>query len=115
MTYRYRPSKSKAKAFAIKMKEIEDFCIDNGIQSSRTNDSYYFNINGVNYRVSNHTIECSNKHAFNDLGVQTRELYHDYDLERDVIQITASKTRIIQIYNDLKAGHKLNKRGYVID
>lgn len=38
-----------------------------------------------------------------------REVYHD--LNEEVVDIKAGKLRIIEIYNDLKAGYKLNKRG----
>jgi len=40
-----------------------------------------------------------------------RELYHDPELEEDVIDILAGKTRIIDIYNDLVAGYDLDYRG----
>lgn len=92
------------------MKKIEEFCSENNITASRTNDSYYFTINGQEYRVSNHSIEASNKKAFTDLG-QTRELYHPNGREEDVIYIHAGKTRIIDIYTDLANGYVLDGKG----
>ncbi len=95
------------------MEQIDDFCRDNGISHSASSDSYYFTINGINYRVSNHTIAASNRGAFDPLtGEQRRMLYHSGD--KDTVCITAGKTRIIQIYTDLKAGRQLDKRGNVI-
>lgn len=107
--FKWKPSKTQRTEFALKMREIEDFCKKNDIYKSISGDSYYFYINGVKYRVSNHTIEASNRKAFNDFGEQIRELYHDeYD---DCVCYTAGKTRIIDIYNDLKNGYSLDKRG----
>ena len=61
---KWHPSKSAKAEFKNKMTEIEDFCNKNGIDRSVRNDSYYFMLNGKNYRVSNHTIEASNaKHT----------------------------------------------------
>lgn len=40
MSYRWKPSKSAAREFAAKMDEIEQFCEDNGIDSSLMQDSY---------------------------------------------------------------------------
>ena len=68
-------------------------------------------LNGINYRVSNHTVETSNSKAYDDFGNKTRELYHPQGREDNTVYITAGKTRIIDIYNDLKAGYKLDKRG----
>ena len=113
---KWRPSKTQKKEFAIKMTEIRNFCYENGISTSCSNDSYYFTIDDVRYRVSNHSIEASNRAAFDELtGEQVRPLYHSENREKDVFYIHASKTRIIEIYNDLKAGKKLDHRGYVID
>lgn len=113
---KWRPSKTQKKEFAIKMREIEEFCLENGISTSCSYDSYYFEINDVRYRVSNHTIEASNRAAFDKLtGEQLRPLYHFESREEDVFYIHAGKTRIIEIYNNLKAGKKLDHRGYVID
>lgn len=108
---KFKPSKAQAKEFAMKMQEINEFCIENGISQSLRGDSYYFNLNGVNYRVSNHTIEASNKKAFNQYGEQIRDVYHPNGRDADTVYITASKTRIIEIYNDIKNGYSLDKRG----
>ena len=112
MAYRkWKPSKSQARAFAQEMEEIAEFCVENGISQSRSGDSYYFTIDGKRYRVSNHTISASNRGAFDELtGEKRRELYHDGISEE--IEITAGKTRIREIYNDLKAGYELDKRGF---
>ena len=108
---RYKPSKTKAREFAAKMSEIDEFCSKNGIHQSRTSDSYYFRLNGKQYRVSNHTVAASNKRAYNTLGVKVRDFYHDPNGEDpNVTYITASKTRIIEIYEDLKAGYELDRR-----
>lgn len=109
--YHWRPSKAAKKAFAKKMDEVDVFCKENGIRASFSDDSYYFIINEQEYRVSNHSVEASNKKAFDESGNQTRRLYHPEGREHSVIYIHASKTRIIQIYNDLKAGKTLNGRG----
>lgn len=108
---RFKPSKKQAAEFAAKMKEIEIFCNANGISQSLRGDSYYFTLNGICYRVSNHTIEASNVKAFNEFGEQIRDIYHPNGRDTDTVYITASKTRIIEIYNDLKNGFELDKRG----
>lgn len=110
---KYKPSKKKIASFLSTLKEIELFCSENGIVASASFDSYYFTINGVNYRVSNHTIKQSNRKAFNEYGVQVRELYHSEDELKNTVCITASKTRIIEIYSKLKEGKILNARGYL--
>ena len=110
MSYKWKPSKAVARDFAAKMREIDAFCAENSICQSKSGDSYYFCLNGVNYRVSNHTVSASNNGAYNADGVQVRELYHP-DGEAGMICITAGKTRIMDIYNDLEAGYKLDRRG----
>ncbi len=96
---KWKPSKTKAREFAQTMNEIDEFCIANGITQSRTSDSYYFFINGQEYRVSNHSVESSKKE------------YHPNGREKEVIYIHASKTRIMDIYKDLSNGYKLNGKG----
>ena len=105
-SYKWKPSKQARREFAKKMQEIDDFCAKNNITQSRTSDSYYFDIDGQNYRVSNHSVEASNLHSGGK--------YHSQGREDDTIYIHASKTRLIDIYNDLKAGKKLDGRGNVI-
>ena len=109
---KFKPTKAQAKEFAAKMNEIDAFCEEHSIRASLSNDSYYFNLNGIHYRVSNHTIEASNSHAYNALGEQVRDLYHPEGREENTVYITAGKTRIIEIYNDLEAGYDLDKRGF---
>ena len=111
MYKKYKPSKKKKEEFKKQIQEISQFCIDNNIKHSLSYDSYYFTINNKEYRVSNHTIEKSNEGCFNEFGDKIRNSYHEYD-NPNMICITASKTRIIEIYNNLKNGVKLNKRGY---
>lgn len=108
---KWKPSKTAAKEYAETINKIKEFCDENGIHYSKTCNSYYFRLNGINYRVSNHTVEASNYKAYDEFGNKVRELYHPNGREDGVIYITAGKTRIIEIYNDLKAGYKLNKRG----
>ena len=84
MQYRWKPSKTKAREFAQKMAEIDEYCLKNNISQSRSSDSYYFTINGEDYRVSNHTVAQSNRGAYNEFGERTRENYHvdgEYDRE----------------------------------
>ena len=105
-------SKTAKREFAEKMREVDRFCVENNIEMSFSNDSYYFRINGQKYRVSNHTVAASNRGAYDrETGEQIRELYHPDGEEKDTIYITASKTRIIDIYTDLKAGYTLDRRG----
>lgn len=111
MAYKWKPNKSARQEFAQKMNEIDEFCKQHNISKSSTSDSYYFLLNGKNYRISNHTIEASNSHAFNEFGEQKRAFYHDENDKIDIC-ITAGKTRLIEIYNDLVAGYELDSRGF---
>lgn len=109
MGYRYKPSRAKAREYAEQMEHIREFCNANGIDHSLSMDSYYFVLNGKRYRVSNHTIEASNRAAYDEFGNKLREEYHNP--EDNIVCITAGKTRIEQIYKDLASGHELDKRG----
>lgn len=109
----WKPSKSRAREFARKMDEIREYCDENGISYSASMDSYYFTANGERYRVSNHTVAQSNRGAYDEFGEKVRPLYHEpgeFDREHE---ITAGKTRIIEIHRALLAGRKLDKRGNV--
>lgn len=112
--YRYKPSKTKIREYAEKMDMIDDFCSKNNISRSANSDSYYFEINGQKYRVSNHSVESSNRGAYEEgTHEQIRELYHPEGREKDTIYIHAGKTRIMEIYENLKAGKELDGRGNV--
>lgn len=112
--YRYKPSKTKIREYAEKMDRIDDFCRENNISKSANSDSYYFEINGQKYRVSNHSVESSNRGAYEEsTHEQIRELYHPEGREKDTIYIHAGKTRIMEIYENLKAGKELDGRGNV--
>ncbi|HAI93128.1 MAG TPA: hypothetical protein DCM21_11475 [Butyrivibrio sp.] len=112
--YRYKPSKTKIREYAEKMDRIDDFCSKNNISRSANSDSYYFEINGQKYRVSNHSVESSNRGAYEEgTHEQIRELYHPEGREKDTIYIHAGKTRIMEIYEKLKAGKELDGRGNV--
>ena len=112
--YRYKPSKTKIREYAEKMDRIDDFCNKNNISRSANSDSYYFEINGQKYRVSNHSVESSNRGAYEEgTHEQIRELYHPEGREKDTIYIHAGKTRIMEIYENLKAGKELDGRGNV--
>lgn len=107
---KWKPSKTQAKEFAQTMEDIRTFCDTNLIDYSTSMDSYYFTINGQKYRVSNHTIAASDRGMYRD-GIKVRDSYHNPD--DDLICITASKTRIKEIYEKLEAGLVLDKRGYI--
>lgn len=112
--YRYKPSKTKIREYAEKMDMIDDFCSKNNISRSANSDSYYFELNGQKYRVSNHSVESSNRGAYEEgTHEQIRELYHPEGREKDTIYIHAGKTRIMEIYENLKAGKELDGRGNV--
>ena len=109
---KWKPSKAKARQFAETMNEIRQFCLDNNIEHSNTMDSYYFTLNGKAYRISNHSVEASNARAYDDLtGEQIREEYHKGGRDKDTVYIHASKTRIMEIYSDLKSGYELDGNG----
>lgn len=111
---KWKPSKTARREFATKMQEIEAFCFENAIHQSMRGDSYYFSLNGKNYRVSNHSIEASNRAAYNDFGEKIRDEYHSEGRDENTIYIHASKTRIIEIYTALKSGKTLDGRGNVV-
>ena len=109
---KWKPSKEKAKEFAKQMEEIEEFISNNNIKASSSRDSYYFTIDNISYRVSNHSIEASNRCAYDPITHELRrDVYHPHGRRDDVVYIHAGKTRIIQIYNDLMNGKQLDGRG----
>ena len=103
--YKWKPSKSAAREFAQKMSEIEQYCKENGIIKSSSSDSYYFTHNGVQYRVSNHSVESS----VNTYGTHYHGDSNEY--RKHVFCINAGKTRIIDIHKMIVNGIKVDYRG----
>ena len=110
----WKPSRTKAREFAKTMDEIQEYCDKNHINYSSSMSSYYFEINKQKYRISNHSIETSNRGAYKD-GLKVRNIYHDAEREPDVIYIHASKTRLIEIHEKLLKGHRLDGNGFIIN
>lgn len=110
---KFKLSKEKAIKFRKKIQDIDDYCKENNITKSFSGDSYYFQLNDIKYRVSNHTVSKSNRNAFSKDGERLRKEYHP-DGENGMVCITASKTRIIEIHKALKSGKKLDRRGNVV-
>ena len=83
-------SKSAKREFRATMIEVNEFCEKNSIGTNYSNDYYTFELNGQKYEVKNYS--------------------YGYK-EPDIIYIFASKTRLIEIYTDLKNGYELDGRG----
>ena len=103
MSYKWKPSKTAIREFVKKMDEVSEFCNKNNIVQSRNGDSYYFTINEQEYRVSNHAVESRNK--YDELTgelLNARGFEMNNKREDNIIYIHAGKTRIIEVYNNLK-------------
>lgn len=90
------------------MNAIDDYCNRHGIIQSSSSDSYYFVHNGVEYRISNHSVEVSrNKYG---------QFYHGDSKEyrENVFYIHASKTRLIEIHQKILTGKEIDHRGNLI-
>lgn len=105
-------SDEEKRNFAIKMKKITKFCLKNNIQIGTNHNSYTFSLNGKNYIVSNFGTDDFKKYITKlaNQGVKQAVRYLQI-LEKEIISIQASKLRIMEIYNDLKAGKQLDKNG----
>lgn len=105
-------SNEEKRDFAIKMKEITKFCLKNNINIGTNHNSYTFSLNGKNYIVSNFGTDDFKKYITKlaNQGVKEAVRYLQI-LEKEIISIQASKLRIMEIYNDLKAGKQLDKNG----
>ena len=111
---KWKPSKLGAAEYGDAMKAIEQFCVAHNISASKSSDSYYFTVNDINYRVSNHSIEASDRGMDNQFTEgYGRESYHP-DGRADIVCIHAGKTRIIEIYNAIATGSKVNGRGNIL-
>lgn len=90
---KWKPSKNQVRNFIQKMDDIETFCAAKNILSDGNKDAYFFDVNGIDYRVANY---AGPKNT-------TTNVY-----------IYASKTRLIEIYTAIENGLRVDRRGYVI-
>ena len=109
-------SDEEKRNFAIKMKQIIKFCMANKIYMAANYNSYSFWLNGKRYLVTNYNFDDYKKYlkklsnqGFSPAAMYLKMLENEYD--DNVIRIQASKLRIMEIYNDLKAGKQLDKNG----
>lgn len=114
---KWKPSKKAKEEFKEKMNAIELFLSNHlDVNASSSRDSFYFSFENKNYRISNHSIESSNARAYSRLtDEQVREKYHDDRRNENTQYIHASKTRIIEIYNAITSGKKVDGHGNVIE
>lgn len=103
----YKPSRTAAREFAQRMSEIEYYCNEHGISFSQSMDSFYFRFNGKKYRVSNHSVEASNRNRRNS----GKEIFHDEGRD-EYVNIFASKTRLIEVHKNVLSGAEIDGRGY---
>ena len=108
-------SDEEKRNFAIKMKQIIKFCMANKIYMAANYNSYSFWLNGKRYLVTNYNFDDYKKYlkklssqGFSPAAMYLKMLENEYD--DNVIRIQASKLRIMEIYNDLKAGKQLDKK-----
>lgn len=81
-------------------KRIVLFCKLNGITYSTSLDSFYFSLNGKDYRISNHSLEDSIKFSHGR--------YHtNKEQNKNLICIQADKSQLFKIYNKLKEGKEI--------
>ena len=99
--------------FMPKIDEIDEFCSKNGILHYPWDDSYFFTVNGKKCRVRDYTkfFPIHNNYDFDGEKLPPDRLFYGKRGEYDV-DIIAGRTRLIQIYNDLKAGYDLDRRGF---
>lgn len=90
--------------------DVRRFCMANGIRMSDSG-SYYFELYGQKYRVSDHTVEESNRGAYNKKGIQRRKLYHPNGREADVKYIISSD--IEYVYLNLLNGNRVSSNGRI--
>lgn len=101
----FRLSKKRIREYIEQMNHIKEFCEINGIARTSDSDGYYFVVNGQPYRVGNSLYA---KEAFVYDPVSGKHIETD---DTNTIYFYASKTRIIDIYNDIIAGYELDGHG----
>lgn len=92
-------------------KEIKKFCIENNIEYSTPLFSFYFEMGGENYMVSEQRINTNIKKQFDENGKPTVMFWHSLSHILNSTKIIARKGRLIDIYQDLKNGYELDMNG----
>lgn len=90
--------------------DVRRFCRANGIRMSDSG-SYYFELYGQRYRVSDHSVEESNRGAYDKRGYQRRRLYHPNGREADTIYILSNDIEFV--YLNLRNGNRVSSNGRV--
>lgn len=90
--------------------DVRSFCRANGIRMSDSG-SYYFELYGQRYRVSDHSVEESNRGAYDKRGYQRRRLYHPNGRESDVKYIISSDIEFV--YLNLLNGNRVSSKGRI--
>jgi len=98
-------------------KKLKEFCKKNNISYSSSVRSFYFTLFNQRYRISNHSIKESNQGR--ELKAQRQSLMYGKDIKprlyhkgnEDIIDITAERSRVFQIYKDIKEGYEVDERG----
>lgn len=88
--------RTQIKSFLDTIDEIDNFCVENSIKTNKSRDNYFFNIGEQKYHISDRPVEI------NDID----------GIQESTIHIIAGKTRLINIYNNLKDGILLDSRGF---
>ena len=83
------------------IQDIEDYCYKNRIKVCN-NSSYYFSINGMDYRVSDHRLATRPSSVKERFG--NDKFY----------SIIADPLKIVEIHSALKKGKKIDVRGRLI-
>lgn len=95
-----------------RLEALDAFCEEHDIMCNVHRDSFYFELNGKRYRVSNHSIKANWERAYSGMRDDLKPLYHPNGYDKSIIYIHAGKFRVPQIYEDIRAGYDLNLRGY---
>lgn len=92
-------------------KEIIKFCLENNVEYSTPLFSFYFEIDGKKYLVSEKRVSTNLTQQFDERGNPTVAFWHSLSNILNSTKIIARKGRLIDIYQDLKNGYELDMNG----
>ena len=104
-----RPSKER-------IKQIEEFCKEHNITHNSNYDSFYFEIKGQQYRISNHSIDDSvhrdkKTNKLVNHHIDGNEIKNSHEYCSQVKCYYAFQSRLEYIYNDIVKGYQLDNNG----